>query len=72
MIEKEKNENGQIVKYGLINLEKGNYELYLSVIDYGDDEAHNAEKNKVKTVISTVRYRISGKNQELNLSTVLK
>lgn len=72
MIEKEKNENGQIVKYGVINLEKGNYELYLTVIDYGDDESHNAEKNKVKTVTAIVKYKSSGKNQEINLSTVLK
>ena len=57
-----------------IDDDKAKYMLLIEIIDFADsnDAPSEVERNVIKTIKATVKYRVNGKDEELNLSTVLK
>lgn len=57
----------------IINTDTASYILQLDVLDYADSNTNiSADRNKVKTVIATVSYKIRNNIEEKSLKTVLK
>lgn len=58
----------------IVDTDKGKYLLSLEVVDFADsdDSPVGVQRNVVKIVKAKIEYRINGKNEELNISTVLK
>ncbi len=63
-----------INKEGTIETDIASYKLLISVEDFADSDNASSTviKNVIKTVKATVKYRLSGKDQEIELSTVVK
>ena len=57
-----------------IDTDKGKYLLSLEVVDFADsdDSPVGVQRNVVKIVKADVKYRANGKDEELNISTILK
>ena len=58
----------------VIKTDKASYQLEIQVVDYADDTTNHvgANPNVVKTVKAIIEYRVSGKNQKMDLSTVIQ
>lgn len=58
----------------VIKTDKASYQLEIQVVDYADDTTNHvgANPNVVKTVKAIIEYRVSGKNQKMDLSTVVQ
>lgn len=58
----------------IVDTDKGKYLLSLEVVDFADsdDSPVGVQRNVVKIVKADVKYRANGKDEELNISTVLK
>lgn len=58
----------------IVDTDKGKYLLSLEVVDFADsdDSPVGVQRNVVKIVKAHVKYRANGKDEELNISTVLK
>lgn len=58
----------------VIKTDKTSYQLEIQVVDYADDTTNHvgANPNVVKTVKAIIEYRVSGKNQKMDLSTVVQ
>lgn len=61
---------GETLYNGIIKTEKGTYQVWTSIVDYG--KTHEGVENIVKTVTAKVKYRLRGTDQEISLSTVIK
>lgn len=61
-------------KEGTIKTEKASYKLLINVEDFANSEnaPQDVEPNIIKTVKATVEYRLRGKDQNIELSTVVK
>ena len=59
---------------GIIKTNKASYQVTTNVVDYkdGKQDDDTIVENVVKTVTATVKYRLSGTDQEISLSTVVK
>ena len=57
-----------------IKTDKASYQLKIEVVDYADDtENHSgANRNIVKTVKAEITFRTGGKEQSIDLSTVIQ
>ncbi len=58
----------------VIKTNKASYQLEIQVVDYADDTVNHPEAtaNVVKTVKAIIEFRVSGKNQKMDLSTVVQ
>lgn len=58
----------------IVDTDKGKYLLSMEIVDFADSENStvDVQRNVVKIVKAKIEYRINGKNEELNISTVLK
>lgn len=58
----------------VIKTNKASYQLEIQIVDYADDTVNHAGANSniVKTVKAIIEYRVSGKNQKMDVSTVVQ
>ena len=58
----------------VIKTNKASYQLEIQVVDYADDTVNHPEAtaNVVKTVKAIIEFRVSGKDQKMDLSTVVQ
>ena len=70
----EKTEDENTIYEGIIKTDKANYQVSVTVVDYKDSVQNNEDiiPNIVKTVTATVKFRLSGTDKEISLSTVVK
>ncbi len=66
--------NEETADEGIIKTDIATYQVSVTVVDYKESVQNNEDilPNIVKTVTATVKFRLSGTDKEISLSTVVK